>query len=113
VNPLPTTAGALTPFYLVARAAGLESWALEKLAHDAATGGFMLNDKFVVRAENIQQVTPEGILELSRAAEKKGYAVMAHSLRVLARDKRETPSRSLVAPWPKHYAWQDRKDLCG
>ncbi len=108
------TAGALTPFYVVARAAGLETWALQKLVPD----GFLTNPKFCVPGP-VTQITPEGVAELAQVVERRGYAVMAHSLRVLARDKRETPSRALVTePVAKdgavpHFAWQERKDING
>jgi hypothetical protein len=108
------TAGALTPFYVVARAAGLETWALQKLVPD----GFLDDARYCVPGP-VTQITPEGVAELARVVEKRGYAVMAHSLRVLAREKRETPSRALVTqPVPKdgvvpHFAWQARKDING
>jgi hypothetical protein len=102
------TAGALTPFVVVAREAGLESWALAKLEPD----GF--REAHVTEQGGVSYVTPDGIAALAQSAEKKGYAVMAHSLRVLARQTRDTPSRALIAPAPKNaapvYAWQHRKD---
>lgn len=106
----PITAGALTPFYIVARAAGLETWALQKLLPE----GFLGNPEFVDLSQSVTHLTPAGILELSKAVDKRGYAVMSHSLRVLARDRAQTPSRSLIAPAPKDepvvHAWQQRKD---
>ena len=106
-----THSGALTPFYLVARAAGLEAWALQKLLPD----GFLNNPAYCVPAP-VTEITPAGVDELARAVEKRGYAVMAHSLRVLAREKRETPSRALIAPAGKNdgpFAWQLRADTNG
>jgi hypothetical protein len=103
MNTTITSAGAVTPFAKVARAAGLEEWALRKLLADA--GPSLL----------LECLTPDNILEVGRIAEKRGYAVMAHSLRVLARQQIDTPSRNLLPPIAKNapvqHAWQSRADL--
>src|SRR5690606_6593456 len=83
MNTTLTSSGALTPFYIVARAAGLETWALQKLVPEGLLG----NPAFVDNSEAVTKLTPAGIAELARAVERRGYAVMAHSLRVLARER--------------------------
>jgi hypothetical protein len=102
--------GALTPFAVVARAAALEEWALQKLEPE----GFR-TEVHVRELDGKTLVTIEGIRCLARAVERRGYTIMAHSLRVLANQKETTPSRDLIAPVaknsPVHPAWMDRADL--
>ena len=104
--------GAVAPYYVVAREAGLEGWALAKLEPD----GFRVPEH-VQQVDGITYLTAEGVQVLAKAVEQRGYAVMAHSLRVLARDLRETPSRRLITtPLPKgatvDHPWMHRRD-CG
>ena len=110
---------------VVAKAANLEPWAVQKLLVDAFG--------FPECAEAVALDVPQ-LRWLAGHVEKRGYAVMAHSLRVLASKTEETPSHLLpleaTAPNPvvvkflddlvvdlhkAHgvpvHAWQKRADL--
>lgn len=73
------------PLAVVARSANLEAWAVEKLATEAEIAGFAAGGAWSV----------EMVQALARAVDKRGFVLMAHSLRVLARQSAETPARSL------------------
>lgn len=108
MNSTIVSAGALTPFAVVARAAGLEEWALRKLEPE----GFR-SEENVRELGDTTHLTVAGIRALAEAVRTRGYAVRAHSLRVLADAQENTPSRALIVAAPKdgHPAWMDRADL--
>lgn len=107
MNTNPTvSSGALIPLAVVAKAANLEVWAVEKLLVDALPG----------QSGTASTMSLEHVRTLARHVEKRGFAVMAHSLRVLASKSQEVPShllpvhRSEVTS-PAPFAWQQRADL--
>lgn len=113
MNTAIISPGASAPYHFVARAAGLEEWALAKLEPE----GFRTAEN-IVWANGIEQLTPAGILELADVLERRGYAARAHTLRVLARAQQETPSRQLITEvWEKNahpvHEWQRRADING
>jgi hypothetical protein len=106
-------APALLPYGHVAKAAGLEEWALQRLeqARFRCDVNFREIDGRVF-------LTVAGVRVLAETLRQHGYATKAHALTVLANQHACTPARSLLAPRPKgaavpRYAWQNRKDCAG
>jgi hypothetical protein len=62
-------------------------------------------------------LTRDDLTNLGAELKRRGYPARAYSLEVFMRQQRETPSRSLLAPWPKARpperppAWMSRADL--
>lgn len=107
------TSQTLLPYGHVAQAAGLEAWALRRLEPDDFRG-----------PENCREVgevcylTVAGVRVLAERLKRRGYAIKAHALTVLANQHEGTPARGLIAPQPKNMpparpAWLNRVDAFG
>lgn len=96
MNTAIISAGALTPYADVARAAELEPWALRRLEQ----ARFRVEANFR-DIEGQEYLTVDGIRAMARTLEQHGYPLRAHSLRVLAKRQEETPSVNLInkQPW--------------
>jgi hypothetical protein len=98
-------AGALTPLSWVARAVGLEVWAVEKLMPE----DFRSAENFQT-VKDVPCLTVAGLRVLSAAVERRGYAVMANELRVLANERAERSAIWEAGPVPMKEYWWRKED---